>query len=1543
MPAPPTNDAVRTARTALAAADEAEAAQQELTEAQRALDQDLRPAVAARRADLQAALTAWFDGVTVDGDIARLPAFVPIIFFPVRVETRFDRTTPPGVMKVRIYPDEIFIDSHETRLTRDEVEDGKHYYQDAFAPNPTVDDPELEAWRAIVKKMSPERAAYVLRVMEPTTDEGGNVIFPTPPLKTDAWTRAGTAVLPDRWVVVVYRGNNVRRYQSNLVTEPLAVTVDPTHTEADQVQVPGSDGLLKIDQDIAWTLDYDRAVAAGMAVTVPLVSTAEAADLTGGFDKVIVFGVKTSMPPADTGAHLQGLFEAQHYTRGLGLVKQGSPTNNTEDAPTPLPRDPADRRTFLEERAGGLTQQGVLNPNTNRGGDVAVLAKFFGFLDAVFPNVLPPLLPGPDSVGFDLGGHEQARADAMNRALWPVLFGYYIQNFVNVTPTGQATTTKIDYDQARSYFKRNVRARGPAPAFRVGLVPYGLLPTVALSKWEANGAATDDQLEIRMIDVLRRLAEQWKRASANVARVKPGLAAALPDLLKALALAPSAREMRIREVLGSTLQFNLAQFTQIDYTTISNAISSAVSSVFRRAGVASWTGSALAGLLHNSLSKQTAIDFVVAPEQISEEQSLPSDNNYVDALRPGPTPPRTVVKVADIFDDKPTFGGLEKTMFYKLLRNAVLTEITRIAAALVGPTGFTRLPDQELVGVRGDLTVVATSNQLLKRTDFAVSGGAPLGDFARLRLVPNPPDGLPTFVEMNTALATLAFAPTAELDRLFAETVDLASHRLDPWITALAARRVLGFRDSQIAGEAVPPLGSHLGGYAFLENVRPGPTPTGPIETQPYGGGFVQAPSLPHAAAAAVLRSGYLAYRSEDPQKYAIDLSSERVRGAREVLETIRAGNTLGEVLGQMFERRLHDDAPDLDAVRYALRLRYPLVAGKAVPLGPGDSADRVAARNVVDGLQLWTASRQNQVPWGAPDLPTSARARVEAEIQVLAETIDRVADLAVSESVFQLVRGNVTSAVGQMDALSRGRAPSDPEVAENARGGPGLTHRAALVFPDNAPAEGAGWPAEATPRARVEPALDRWLTNVLGNPGDVACAVTLNGPGGATSTKTVTLAALAFDDGSGPKRLRPLDVIALAREVAVANQGSLLDRWIAAAALRGETDRTVAAIDYALQASAPRTFPEVMEVARAAAELLGGARALSPGDLSLPSETPDRRAEVEQQAKQAAQQLMTAADDANNILLAVRGQLQNAVGATTLRNTLQSAASYIPTLFPLPDADADALDAARTSALAELDRRETDFQAIEPIADTSTAIVDAATRKLRVLFGNDFLPLPSFPLPGPKEIGQSLDARDALLGSDGTAAISRFLQQASQVQEGLARWRTLSLYMGALGGWRPRLDVVQIPFKAGELWAALPLAGDDPPEGRVSLVLLSDGSAAPSSTVAWRGVVLDGWVERIPSASEETGVAFNFDNPVAEAGQAVLIAAPPGANGAWTYDNVLATLSETFDLAKIRTVDRELLDLGQLLPTSYLAQDHQNNTVSTRWSGAVRVPTTGS
>ncbi len=98
-------------------------------------------------------------------DVARITADTPIALFPVRIETRFDLTASPPVLKVRIYPDEIWINQHETALTRAEVDAAKQYYLDANANDGDASEP----WRQIISKMSPERAAYVLRGMTPVT------------------------------------------------------------------------------------------------------------------------------------------------------------------------------------------------------------------------------------------------------------------------------------------------------------------------------------------------------------------------------------------------------------------------------------------------------------------------------------------------------------------------------------------------------------------------------------------------------------------------------------------------------------------------------------------------------------------------------------------------------------------------------------------------------------------------------------------------------------------------------------------------------------------------------------------------------------------------------------------------------------------------------------------------------------------------------------------------------------------------------------------------------------------------------------------------------------------------------------------------------------------------------------------------------------------------------------------------------------------------------------------------------------------------------
>ena len=49
------------------------------------------------------------------------------MLFPVRIETRFVTDGNGPQLLVRIYPDEIHIDTHETALTKEEVDAGMAY------------------------------------------------------------------------------------------------------------------------------------------------------------------------------------------------------------------------------------------------------------------------------------------------------------------------------------------------------------------------------------------------------------------------------------------------------------------------------------------------------------------------------------------------------------------------------------------------------------------------------------------------------------------------------------------------------------------------------------------------------------------------------------------------------------------------------------------------------------------------------------------------------------------------------------------------------------------------------------------------------------------------------------------------------------------------------------------------------------------------------------------------------------------------------------------------------------------------------------------------------------------------------------------------------------------------------------------------------------------------------------------------------------------------------------------------------------------------
>ena len=125
---------------------------------------------------------------------------------------------------------------------------------------------------------------------------------------------------------------------------------------------------------------------------------------------------------------------------------------------------------------------------------------------------------------------------------------------------------------------------------------------------------------------------------------------------------------------------------------------------------------------------------------------------------------------------------------------------------------------------------------------------------------------------------------------------------------------------------------------------------------------YVLAPSLHHAASAAVLRAGFDSHT--DAQAFGVNLMSGRSRRARWIVDGVRAGQSLGALLGYWIERELHEAEKDeiVDDVRAAFPA--PIVPDPDNPEAAAAALEAIAARNVVDGLALYKAAT------GSGDVP---------------------------------------------------------------------------------------------------------------------------------------------------------------------------------------------------------------------------------------------------------------------------------------------------------------------------------------------------------------------------------------------------------------------------------------------------------------------------------------------------------------------------------------------------------------------------------------------
>jgi hypothetical protein len=1178
------------------------------------------------------AIAEWL-GPEEARDFERLSADYPILLLPARLETRFVLDEGVPKLRVRIYPDEITANTHEPELTQDEQAAGRQYWQDGWDPAK-----ELAAWQAILGKMSPQRAAWVVRATTPTNlaERPGNApAFSAVPLKDASWTRAAHAMqLPDRWIVLGYRGRvEVCRAVSNPVVVPLALTLGPdTDGDAAAVVDISGDGL-EVDRDVLWTVNFKEAERVGMAVTIEIRED----DVKEGFERVYAIGVQGSMSPDEAAQRIEQLIDNHHYGRGLAFVPQGTPTNNLSGQPSGYPPPDSDgSRSHRIER--GAAQAG---PGT----DAARLSAALGISSSVFAHVA------------SADRTEQRHASAMNTLLWPVTWSYF---FEQMMPGGISPPTLRGL---RDCFVEAVHGRGSLPLFRIGSTPYGVLTVSSIKRWDSSG--DEDPVDRGLPNILRGILPIWVNALPQVPRAgrtgDPDV-----DLVELLEMDASAREVWIRTLMGSDFARNLGVFLDVSLDGAKAMRDDLRVRLDQAFGV-----EASRSPLIESLFERNAKMFrggLVADVPVSEEATL--DFNYLAWIKP-PT------SVEDVRQERFPAGVTQPgSLLYRLVRQAILL-VYRSAAIELGIKANLATPDdrmeRELIGVVDGSEGRKTAWQHLERAIPNVSGTAPLGEYlaqaalqqrasesgrmpiGRRPIVRVTPEVLP-LTDYVKALETLQQVPTAELERLTGETLDCCSHRLDAWVSALATRRLERMRADQ-------PAGLHIGGFGWVENLRANRaarlrrTDRDELPTQIGSGGYIHAPALDHAAASAVLRNAYLTRSGAARTPYALDLSSSRVRLARWLLASVREGQPLTALAGYRFERALHERR--LDRFIEPLRLKFPLpVAAEAVGPSPQES---ISPRDVVNGLELrraWQGGSLDLASLTAPPPNDVERRGLSEELTALDATLDAVADMLTADSVYQLVRGAQSRAGASLDAVAGDARPPEGEFGVTPRGGTALTHRAALILGGDAPAAPDWDGVPMSPRSNAEPRLDAWLGVHLGNPANIRARVIVPVPTIAAPDH-VNEVTLSLDTIG----LRPIDLVALIPSSGAQTQdavmphgdnrtarGAELERRLANAALGGTPQRGIIKLDLGRDpAWGPdiRSFAEALEMARALKAFVGGSRALRAADLIAP----------ENAGEAASADLMTVEADA---------RAAAAVGALGARiAALELAVAAIPSVAP--------------------------------------------------------------------------------------------------------------------------------------------------------------------------------------------------------------------------------------------------------------------------------------
>ncbi len=1502
-------------------------------------------------------------------DLSQLNDNIPMLLLPVRVESRFmtiksiarhseidqgngatyvtDKIEDKKELWVRIFPDDLAYHSHEESLTPEEEAAGKQFWESLmqitdFEQIVTQMIPE---WRPLVNSYGQQRAAWIVRTLTPENfgSSTGPPVFPAIQTKAQSWTTTPEShVLPDRFVVRLYRNGTYREITGNLVPDPLTVGFVLSQDNDAYIE---QDGTLNFPAEIRWLVDFEEAETVGMGIRISLDAT-EAAE---GFDRLVVLGVKASVSASQGQSRLESLFDGHHYSpTGMALLPQGTPTNQSSSHPSGYSRKgiSPEESWALESLGPAFSQE--TDPLLQSDGQK--LANTLGLASHIFHHI-----------------HHSDRKDIaegllMNKALSSATVGFYLEYMLH------PLLSSTEKSQTKTFFEDFVLGRGTIPAFRIGKQPYGILPTTAFSKW-AYTDTNEDFYDDLFTNVLSKLETVWSQKAADVKHIG-GITSGADtgkEILEILGLHGGSVERYQRGALSKYLMWNLFNFTQ--QTTGANS---------------STTSDQVPGFSDNQSNIETwfqtnGISF--SPEPFGLKLSFFPRQKLLD----GP-----------LIDELP-LSEKRNTRNFKDITNTVLRADKNYLGWLSHPSvGLTALKTDNF----------NTGNYLGTIVTPPTPPRALLYLLLKQSLIVEEiiHGQTSTLTDMKSAMAALKDLPTARLARLLLEHLDCTTYRLDAWMGGLIQQRLEKQRTANSSGiylgafswledvrpgnfpgmavenvsttanfQILPPGGlttilqaiiypshafTYLGndGNALLqENPETNKVEITP-RLDPDNQGYIHAPSLSHAVTAAILRSGYQGYKGDektaDDHPLAVNLNSERVRRALYYLEGVQQGQPIPVLLGHQFEKVLLDTQPNLINLSpyellIELRKKYPLISRKVVERNHTNPEDDFELRNVIDGLQLLNTWADNTVYWGQDiyDLTDPSEESdsllIESVIQKLADDMDAIGDLALVEGIYQAIQGKYERAAAFLEAIAGKGLPQHPEVVDTPRQDYLLTHRVGAVM-DISAANSTAWSGTATPRSEAEPVLNAWLAQFLPVHESICFKASYSMiEGDPVTTDKYALNALG---------IQPIDFVYLVGGQKEAGDSTELSQRISdhiRIINQLPDDRPISISYMDTDGLKPTDYSifELQPIAENLAKVISQSRALNPLDFVLSTDADDVTpiydfVSLETSLSDALGDSQTPAPGSLRdlsqqitLLLANIAPAVDTYDATTLsaisdlRNELKKLANFgVTEAWPESTSDnsqqtVQSLVDKAASAMGVANDRILTADTIWNNLSTEAPVKATQLHDLgKALFGELFHVFPPFKFANVTELSASFNDPE-LLDEGGDFAVEEWFQGLSKVRKHIQSFSQIEMLSEAwempatTNGW----GVAQLPIMGDnqDRWLGIKFP-ENYPIAANPLSWVLHKSPSFSTTDFHAGFLLDEWVERIPQKELTTGLAMNVDQPNSEAPQSLLLAITPEETGQWEWDDLMDIVNETLDRAKQRGVDPELLKttgIAQFLP----------------------------